>query len=408
MLVICIIVIGVLQLPVATSDTVVTKEHVITLEELPGGVVSPGGASNFRFEYELHGDRVLFWGWTGPNDVRVMSKDLTTLHIIELPWEGFEVREAKWSHGGSIVVLGSNGTGGDDELLVFRGSLFEYNASFLPREAIPLVTIDTACLLAGDNILAIAGRDINGTSRVIFLETVSKRIRSEHEMYDDLTVQYIGNHELYLYAIDVQGGSTVFNTSQWSFEDRIEPIVGPCQFSVVRTNLPLTFGGVNGRLVVREYFMLNQTVTFDVDISPVQASTYIRINVTSNVIVASPNGKGGSKIQVLHDYNGSHEVGPEIDTEMTVTSMMALHEGETGVFGVGFSNGVFKWYEVSDFDIFHYEEPDPDPEPEPIPEPRQEDPPPKYTDPMILLSSAVIILIVVISIWWILKVRDPK
>jgi len=375
------------------------------LVELPGGVVSPGGASSFRFEYEHNGERLLFWGWTGPNDIRVMGEDLTTLHIIDLPWESFEVSDVKWSHGGSILVLGSNSTEGDDTLLVFKGPLLEWNSSYLPREIIPLVTIDAVSLLAGDNILAVAGRDINGTSCVIFQERVSRIIRSEHEIYDNLTIQTMGNIGMYVHAIDVEGGSAVFNTSNWAFEERVEPSVGPCQFSVLRTNLPWTSGGLNGRLVVRENFQLNMTITYDVEIPPVQASTYIKNDITSNLIVASPNGKGGSKIQVLHDYNGSFEVGLEIDTDMTVTSMM-LPQGEQFEFGVGFSNGVFKRYKVTEDVIIHNKEPDPKPEPGPGPD--SEDGPPKYTDPMILLSSAVIILIVIISMWWILKVRTSK
>ncbi len=409
MLMIWLIVIGVLMLPAATSEQEVTKEHKISIEELPGGAVSPGGASSFRFQYELYGERVLFWGWTGPNDIRVMSKNLTTLKIIDLPSENFEVRDAQWSHGGSIIILGNNGTGGDDSLLVYKSPLFEFNDSYLSRESIPLATIDAISLLASDIILAVAGRDVNGTSSVITLETNFYRILTKHNMYDNLTVQAIGNFESYLHVIDVEGGSSVLNTSQWNYEERIDPSVGPCQFSVVRTNLPVTFGGVNGQLIVREYIMLNQTVRYEVDNAPVQASTFIRNNITSNVIVASPNGQGGSKIQVLHDYNGTFEVGAEIDFDMTVTTMM-LSPGESKAFGVGFSNGVFKRYKVSEEVIIHNEEPGtgPDPGLDGGPGPDQYDEPPKYTDPMILLSVAVITLIVVISIWWILKVRTPK
>jgi hypothetical protein len=332
-----------------------------------------------------------------------MSKDLETLHIIELPSDNFEVRDARWSHGGSIIVLGTNGTGGEDTLLVYKSPSFEYNASYLPRESIPLVSIDAVGLLAGDNILAVAGRDVNGTSSMIMLETTSKNVRSTHNIFDNLTIQSIGNFELYLHAIDVQGGSTIFNTSNWNYEERIEPVVGPCQFSVIRTNLPITYGGVNGRLVVKEFFLLNQTVTFEVDIPPVQASTSIRNNYTSNVIVASPNDGGGSKIQVLHDYNGSFEVGPEIDFDATVTSMM-LTPGESNQFGVGFSNGVFKLFKVSDMVLKHYEEPDPDPEPWP----KSNDPERPYKEIINIAIGVIIYSIVAVSLWWFFKVRPKK
>ena len=408
---ICLFVIGVLLFPAATPSAEDTEEHVISIEELPGGAVSPGGASSFQFEYELHGERVLFREWTGPNDIRVMSEDLSTLHVIVLPSESFEVSDARWSHGGSIIVLGTNGTGGDDTLLVYKAPLYEHNSSSLPRETIPLATIDAVALLAGDNILAIAGRDFNGTSFVLILEMGSKRILEEHKVYDNLTVQAFGNIETNLYAVDVMGGSSIFNTSQWNYEERVGPIVGPCQFSVLRTNLPWTSGGVNGRLVVREFLLLNKTVTYDVDIPPVQASTYIRNDFTSNVIVASPNGKGGSKIQVLHDYNGSFELGAEIDTDMTVTSMM-LTPGESSVFGVGFSNGVFKMYNVSDYTLVDIEEPFPGPDQDPGPGPDGipglMDDPNRNKDMMYLSYGIVIVLIVVISLWWVVKVKNPK
>jgi hypothetical protein len=251
----------------------------------------------------------------------------------------------------------------------------------------------------------VAGRDVNGTSSVIILETTSNRIRSQHEMYDNLTVQVMGNIGTYLHAVDVMGGSSIFNTTQWVFEERIEPSVGPCQFSVLRTNLPWTSGGVDGRLVVREFIMLNRTVIWDVDIPPVQASTYIMNKYSSNVIVASPNGEGGSKIQVLHDHNGSFEVGPEINTDMTITSMM-LTPGEANVFGVGFSNGEYKQYNVTDEYFFNTTEPDPDPNPDPGPGPDGDANEGK--DMPIWLIGIVIILVVTISLLWILKVRAPR
>lgn len=400
---IILLLLSVLLVPVSSQDPEPNIEYILGMNELPGGIVSPGGASSFRFEYEHNGERLLFWGWTGPNDIRVMGEDLTTLHIIDLPSESFDVSDAKWSHGGSIIVLGNNGTGAEDTLLVYRTPLFEQNPTFLPREAIPLVTIDAASLLAGDNILAVAGRDINGTSSVIILETTSNRIRSQHEMYDNLTVQVMGDIGTYLHAVDVMGGSSIFNTTQWVYEERIEPSVGPCQFSVLRTNLPWTSGGVDGRLVVREFIMLNRTVIWDVDIPPVQASTYIMNKYSSNVIVASPNGEGGSKIQVLHDHNGSFEVGPEINTDMTITSMM-LTPGEANVFGVGFSNGGYKQYNVTDEYFFNTTEPDPNPDPGPGPDGDANE----GKDMPIWLIGIVIILVVTISLLWILKVRAPR
>ncbi len=154
---IILLLLSVLLVPVSSQDPEPNIEYILGMNELPGGIVSPGGASSFRFEYEHNGERLLFWGWTGPNDIRVMGEDLTTLHIIDLPSESFDVRDAKWSHGGSIIVLGNNGTGAEDTLLVYRTPLFEQNPTFLPREAIPLVTIDAASPATADSSLCLYG-----------------------------------------------------------------------------------------------------------------------------------------------------------------------------------------------------------------------------------------------------------
>ncbi|MCK5414963.1 MAG: hypothetical protein KAJ35_06250, partial [Thermoplasmata archaeon] len=123
-------------------------------------------------------------------------------------------------------------------------------------------------------------------------------------------------------------------------------------FHRLRTNHPWTVGGEDGRVLLKKDFLLNRTfdMTFDV---PAQAACWLKANLTNNVIIAFPKAGGGSKIQAYHDWNGSYELGDELETEGTVTTMVSVLTVRTdfvnhNVISVGFSNGEFKQYNVTD------------------------------------------------------------
>ena len=340
------------------------EEFDIWIEELPGGAVSPGGAIDFRFEYSYDGERLLFWGWTGPNDIRVMDRDLTLIKGIELPTEDWEVHGARWDHLGSVIVWGHNGTGPDDTLLVYQYPDLELDTSFLPREVIPISTIDSAMLLADGLIMVVVGRDENGTSQIITLETRTDSVRSTHNVHGNLTIQTTGVLGDKFIALDVEGGATTISTYDWTYHDRIVDIEGPYAFARLRTNHPWILGGQNGRVLIKEDYMLNRTfdMTFDV---PAQAACWVKSSLANNFIVALPKAGGGSIIQVYHDRNGSIELGGELETKGTVTTMYSVirvrfDPERDSVISVGFGNGEFKQYNVtSDLQLTPIYPPDP-------------------------------------------------
>ena len=336
----------------AAPETAFEEVYHFSIDKMPGGAVSPGGASDFRFEYSYDAERLLFWGWTGPNDLRVMDENLTTIKTIELPTDDFQVHGARWAALGSIIVWGDNGTGPGDALLVYQYPDLELNTSFLPRETIPLVTIDSAMLLADELVMVVVGRADNGTSQIISLETRTNRVHTNNTVYGNLTILSTAVVGYNFIAIDVEGGTTSINTSGWTYDERIVDIGGPYSFHRLRTNHPWTVGGEDGRVLLKKDFLLNRTfdMTFDV---PAQAACWLKANLTNNLIIAFPKAGGGSKLQAYHDWNGSYELGDELETEGTVTTMVSVLTVRTdfvnhNVISVGFANGEFKQYNVTD------------------------------------------------------------
>ncbi|NOQ54617.1 MAG: hypothetical protein GQ558_08445, partial [Thermoplasmata archaeon] len=283
-----LLVIAVLLSPGVAPVDELEVEYSIEIEELPGGAESPGGASSFTFEYEFEGDRLLFWGWTGADDIRVMNKNLDTVKTIDLPTEDFEVFGTRWSDWGSIIVWGNNGTGTEDSLLVYQYPDLELNASFIPREIIPLETIDSAFLMAGDLIIMVAGRDADGTSRILTYETQSNRLHAEHNVTDNLTIQTIGSMGMRLVALDVEGGATIINTSAWFFEDRMEMMTGPFSCYYQTVNHPWTLGNEDGQVRMIDDYLLNQSFTYTVEVPPVPGACWVANNNSNNILVASP------------------------------------------------------------------------------------------------------------------------
>jgi hypothetical protein len=338
-----------------TSAATITgweEEYHYSLEELPGGAVSPGGAIDFRFEYSSDGERLLFKGWTGPNDIRVMDEDLTHIKTIDLPTENFQVNDAHWGDRGSIIVWGNNGSGLGDDLLVYKVPDLELDASFLPREAIPLVTIDSAMLLAGELIMMVAGRADNGTSMIISLEIQTDSILTNHTVYGNLTIEATAVMSHQFVALDVEGGATLIDTTRWTYDDRIVDIDGPFSFARLRTNHPWTVGGEDGHVLMKKDFLLNQTFDMTYEV-PAQAACWLKANLTNSVIIALPKAGGGSKIQGYHDRNGSFELGDELETEGTVTTMVSVVSVRSDfykhtVISVGFASGEFKQYNIAD------------------------------------------------------------
>ncbi|MCK5414965.1 MAG: hypothetical protein KAJ35_06260 [Thermoplasmata archaeon] len=336
------------------------KEYAVEIQEMPGGATSPGGASDFRFEYSWFEDKLLFWGWTGPNDIRVMDLNLTTIDTIELPSEDFEVHGTRWADWGSVIVWGDNGTGTGDTLLTYRYPNLELDPSFLPREIIPLKTIDYAMLVAGELMMVVAGRDENGTSQILTMETETDSVYKVYDVDGNRTIQTIGVVGLLLMALDVEGGANIFTTSLWLFTERREIIDGPFSTSLLRTDHPVTYGGANGHVLMEENFLLNQTFTYDLDDPPVQAACWLHNNNSANIIVASPKAGGGSRLQVFHNYDGEFEVGTEINTSGSVTTIFK-DPYVWNVISVGFANGEFRQYNLTDlFDEPIVEEPDAD------------------------------------------------
>ena len=387
-----LLVIAVLLSPVVAPATELEVEYSVEIEELPGGAVSPGGASYFTFEYEFSGARLLFWGWTGADDIRVMNENLDTVKTIDLPTEDFQVHGTRWSDWGSVIVWGNNGTGTEDSLLVYQYPDLELNVSFLPRETIPLETIDSAILVAGDLIIVVAGRDANGTSRILTFETQSNRPHAEHNVTDNLTIQTIGAMGMRLVALDVEGGATIINTSAWYFEERLEMMTGPFSCYYQTLNHPWTLGNEVGQVRVMQDFLLNQSFTYTVEVPPVQGACWIGNNNSDNIVVASPLPGGGSRIQVFHQFYGEFQIGDEVEIEGFITTLVPDPDVYNG-FSVGTSDGAFMKFNVTD-NIFVEPEPEED-----------DDNFPKWGNWFV---GVLIILVIVLIVWRMRKARPTE
>ena len=83
-----------------------------------------------------------------------------------------------------------------------------------------LPSISDARFLAGGLIMAIAGRDANGTSRLLIVETNNMNVHRNIPWEANATILYLRSDGIDLHVVDELGTVTTMSTTDWLPKDR--------------------------------------------------------------------------------------------------------------------------------------------------------------------------------------------
>lgn len=315
----------------------------VRLEAVPGG--GPAWV-----HYDQTGFSLLVWGHEGPDDVRLMGRDLRTREVLDIP-AGFTVKGVEWGDfWDRIVVWGSPGEGLNDTLLFYRAPSWEVEEGFMPPGLLPLVEIDSAQLFASDIILAVAGRDANGTSRILVLEPGQSSIIRDVPVMDDRTVVHIGRDHRFMIVLDDGGRLEVFRTTDWTPMIGFDLMPGPFSSYFIEKGLvDEILGGQDGTIKTQSDLDKDEWSTFDAGAGPVLGVWFGNMNemgAGDYIVAAVPGDTTSSTLQLWDPRGGSNwtlKKSFEIDGRV---SMLTRDPRDNRTIVVGFENGSVSMYEL--------------------------------------------------------------
>ncbi len=211
----------------------------------------PGGlGSDLVFVLNVEGNRLLLVGYGAPGEVRVTDLDLGNAIVMEPPSPGFFARGADWTRSEENVVVWGDALGGEP-LALFDVSTGRLDETAAWLDLVDLVEVTEVSFFAGDSIATVAGRDENGTSHLLFIETRQKAIRWDYEWEGNHTILVVEDNSRELVVADSGGTITVIQGQDWN-EFRTFP--GVLHGGAASWHVPIDhqwgFGDAEGRVVM--------------------------------------------------------------------------------------------------------------------------------------------------------------
>jgi hypothetical protein len=140
--------------------------------------------------------------------------DKGALIPVELVWTPMG---ASWSDNGQWVLVWGSVGGGNDILLAWNATSRDGTGNPLPPSSeLGLPRIDAATLLANGKILAVAGRDVNGTARLRVYEVDPFRLHRDHALPGNASVLAMRLVEPYLVCVGSSGAVVVYESREWT------------------------------------------------------------------------------------------------------------------------------------------------------------------------------------------------
>jgi len=274
-----------------------------SMERLEGGMPATGNGTALRIEHAFEGTTSLVWGHEGSDDLRIVDDNLTTLGVLPQagPWS---IKGASISEGGvRAFVWGPQARTGPDSIAIYNLTDYSVEQDYIPPGLIDMARIDYVRSMAWGLILVVAGRSTNGTSELLFIETVPMQVLKRHPLPGNASVQYIGTDGISMVCLLEDGHLVVVSTRDWTIAHTVDALDGPASAWSLGQGKWL-LGGADGTVIVwdEHYRKLDAEMHTD---GPVQgvARTVDGFNVT--LIVASPGPEGGSILRAFRMWNVS-------------------------------------------------------------------------------------------------------
>lgn len=299
--------------------------------------------------FDENGANLLVWGHEGPNDIRLLGRDLGTRKVLELPSSGFTVKGVEWCEGyDRIVVWGSPGEDLNDTLVYYKSPSWSIDEGLLSEDLLPLVEIDYVLSLASNIIFAVAGRDANGTSRVLMVETGSKNILRDDLVPDNSSVVRIGTDGRFMIVLNDIGRLSVYSTKNWTLMHHKDIRSTPFSSHFIeKGNIEKLFGRQDGTVTSYREIQLNESKSFSTGNGPVFGVWIADIgDDQSYIVAATPEGEESSTIQIWDPMGGANWSLHRSSTIDGRVSMMAMDPTSNRTIVVAFQDGSVALYEL--------------------------------------------------------------
>ncbi|UCC94093.1 MAG: hypothetical protein JSW25_05385 [Thermoplasmata archaeon] len=310
-----------------------------------------GGGQDIIIDQSSDGERLVLLGYSSPDDIRLTDRDLNTIAVLFPPRDGVTVRGVHWSSSGEwVCAWGSVGGGSDDLMWMWDTDTYQPSDWLFENYTAPLAHVDSVLFMIGDEIMAISGRDSNGTSRVLLIETSTSDIRRNYRWEDNASVVRMGTDNMRLICLEDTGTIRTIHGTNWEVvEDLGGHDVAPSSDSFgLRANEPWLVGYEDGSAA---FWGGNPAVherSADFGAGPVLGIGWAYSVMDHYYLVATPS-TGGSKLMAYNFNLNQDPAGPAsqpVEYEGVVTSMFSDAKVR-GQFWLGFDDGSVRHLNVS-------------------------------------------------------------
>ncbi len=309
------------------------------------------GGANLSVMFSGDGMKMLLSGYGTPNELRIMGRDMTTITVLEPPADDYIVKGSGWSTTDKWVFVFGRAAGDvNDTFWVYTVHSIGPARDLFENGTLPLSALDSALFMAEDAILAIGGRDGNGSSRLLIFETDPVSLIRDIPSPGDSAISWMGSNGMDLILFDAGGHVTVFSTTDWQEKSLYEgESLPPTDVDV--TTLP------RGDPWLSSYADGTIRYWFDPEAPPeISSNEYpgaIQALAWSDkeevYVVAVKDPEGGSELICLQYHNGSmpdERISDIVDTATVVTDI-ARHPLDPSVIIVGFEDGSIARYHLT-------------------------------------------------------------
>ena len=303
-----------------------------------------GEGADLYFNFSDDHSMLLLVGYGAPGEVRVMDRNMTTLAVLEPPHEGFLAKGASWGMGAiSLAVWGRAPSDDNDTIAMYDVPSFLQNTTLPWIALVDLPQIDSVDFYASNVIMSVAGRDAEGTSRLLIIEVNSVRIHRNIVHPGNHTIMTVGNDGGMIIIADSGGNIAIMTGGDWTVTERHEGVLeGGVTAWYIPYGGPWGMGDAQGNVVVQSGYMLDNTPDLIIGPGPIQGFTWT-LGRDLDFIAAIPRPEGGSRLvawQAADELHTNGSAGPicHLDTTTSVT-MMEPEPGGRGRVLVAFDDG---------------------------------------------------------------------
>ncbi|UCC94092.1 MAG: hypothetical protein JSW25_05380 [Thermoplasmata archaeon] len=311
----------------------------------------PDGTTSYvTFEYSKDGTRLLVVSHGQVPKVRTMGRDLEGETPVDLGPDIEYSIAARWSNTDQWAAIAwAHADGGPDRLTLFDTTTWERYDLF-ENETTPLEVISAFIFVARDDVLVLAGRDVNGTSRMLVFETRTLILLRDFQWRDNKTVRFMGYDSMDVQCVDDSGALTILKTRNWALGSTYHPFEElPTCLSVTVTYLghPWTIGYRNGHIAYYHTMDRSESTT-DLVQHPIGGVAWVW-EVPNYYVVGWSNIDQDAENTRMRAYrfsgdsNNSYPSSEIVFLNGRSPTLMATDPLVEGQFLVGFTDGLAVW-----------------------------------------------------------------